>query len=127
MIAIAAMSATVLAGTNSHSHNEAFTLEAGWKAWTSEAVGFADKASHNMKVNFNRTYTKGIASISISRKAIFNYYDLATHEIAVTTATTGIQYSLTFSNISSGTRYYAFGTDGTSSYKISSFSDTWET
>ncbi len=125
IVATVAMSVSVLAGTNSYSWKEPFTVEAGWKAWASEDVEFGNKASHTMKVGFNKTYTKGTASISISKKSLFGLSALASHDIEITTATAGIQYTLSFSSISSGTRYYSFGSDATSSYRISSFSDTW--
>ncbi|MEY8329379.1 hypothetical protein AALB81_08595 [Lachnospiraceae bacterium 48-33] len=125
MAAIVAMSASVLAGTNSYSYKDPFTVEAGWKSWASEDVKFANKASHTMKVSFNKTYAKGTASISISKKSLFGSSAEIYHDIAITTATMGIQYSWTFDNVSSGTRHYSFGSDATASYRISSFSDTW--
>lgn len=125
IVATVAMSVSVLAGTNSYSWKEPFTVEAGWKAWASEDVEFGNKASHTMKVGFNKTYTKGTASISISKKSLFGSLAVASHDIAITTATMGVQYSWTFSNVSEGRRHYSFGSDSTASYRISSFSDTW--
>ena len=126
MTAIVAMSASVLAGTNSYSWKEPFTVEAGFKAWASENVSFAKDASHTMKVGFNKTYTKGTASIGIYTKSFLGHsFAVANHNISITTATTGIQYSWTFDNVSKGDRHYSFGSDSTASYRISSFSDTW--
>lgn len=126
MAAIVAMSASVLAGTNSYSWSEPFTVEAGWKAWNSKKVSFANDASHTMKVGFSKTYAKGTASIGIYTMPFLGHsFAVASHDITITTATAGIQYSWTFDDVSSGNRRYSFGSDATANYKISSFSDTW--
>lgn len=125
MVAVIAMSASVLAGTNSYSYNQSFTVEAGWKAWDSEDVYFLEKTSHTMKVSFSKTYAKGTATISIDKNGLFGSSAIVYHDIAITTATAGIQYSWTFDNVSKGTRHYGFGSDATAHYRISSFSDSW--
>ena len=121
---IVAMSSVVIAATT-YTKTGTITVTND-NGWISGGVEFTKKSSHTASIDVSKVSHKGDCWVDIvGSKVLGHRISYASYDFPITTGSVGLRYSVTWSSVSAGTRYYSITGKNNISCVLSRFSDTW--